>query len=198
MATTSWVLANTGTNVTGIGTIDWSSPTNIHADDGTRSSATTIPPGGASRWLRAYFNFATGDIVPSGATINGIEVEVDTYSVNTYLVRFNAARLVIGGVIGGTDVPSMPSTNWGAASLGDAVITLGGASNLWSATPTASDVRGSTFGVAISAKNDEGSKNRNAVVDYIRMRIHYTVSSSFQAAWYTAPNPDKLLCPGLF
>lgn len=199
MATSSWVSPNSATSLTGIGTIAWTSPTNVHADDGTRASATTIPAAGASRWLRAYFDFATGDVVPAGATIDGIELEVDTYSNDTWPVRFNAARLVIGGSIGGTDVPSMPSTNWGASgTLGEAVITLGGATNLWSSTPTAADVRGSTFGVAISVKNDEASKNRNGVVDYMRMRIYYTVGSSFQAAWYTAPNPDKLLCPGLF
>lgn len=176
MTTSSWVFvkATTGANVTGIGTVAWSNPTDISADDSTRALAASIPAAGASNWLRGYFDFATGDVVPSGVTIDGIEVEVDTYGYDGYPVRFNAARLVIGGTIQGSDVAGMPSTNWGTPSTGDAPILLGGATALWGATPSAADVRGSTFGVAISAKNDEASKARNAYVDYIKMRIYYT------------------------
>ena len=179
MTTSSWVFAKSGSgaSVTGIGTVAWTGATDVNADDSTRASANTIPAGGASNWLRAYFDFATGDVVPAGATIVGIEAEVDCFGYGGYPVRFNAARLVIGGTIQGSNVDNMPATNWGTPSTGDAPLTLGGATNLWGATPSAADVRGSTFGIAISAKNDEASKNRNAGVDYIRMRIYYTVAS---------------------
>lgn len=181
MAVTPWVFvkSGSGTSVAGIGSVSWAGATDISADDGTRANANTVPPGGATNWLRGYIDVATGDLVPSGAMIDGIEARVQTYGIDTQLVRFNAARLVIGGVIGSTNVPSMPSTNWGAPSLGDANILLGGATNLWAETPTAADVRGSTFGIAISAKNDEGSKNRNCVVDCIEMRIYFTLGDVF-------------------
>lgn len=198
MAVTSWVSASSAANVTGTGTISWSNPTYVHTDDADRASATTIPSGGASNWLRAYFSFSSSD-VPSGATIDGIEVEMIVYGSNTLLVRLKDARLVIGGVIGSTDLPSMPTTNWGTTgTIQEETLTLGGATNKWSESPTQANVTGASFGIAISAENYEASKNRNATVDYMRMRIYYTVGVSFKAAWYTAPNPDQLLCPGLF
>ena len=185
MALTAWVFvkATTGASVTGIGTVSWVGATDISADDATRAAANTIPAGGASNWLRGYFDFATGNLVPVGANIDGIEAEVDTFGYDGYPVRFNAARLVIGGTIQGTNVSNMPATNWGTPSIGDAPMTLGGSTNLWGATVSAADVRGATFGIAISAKNDEASKNRNAGVDYIRMRIYYTPAGAPPAAY---------------
>lgn len=182
MAVTSWqfVKSTTGASVSGIGTVAWSGPTNIEADDATRAIATSLGAGAKSYWLRGYFNFTTSD-VPSGATIDGVEVEVDTYNATSYLCRFYAARIVIGGTINGTDVSGMPSTTWGNSPIGEGKLTLGGASNLWNATPTDSDVRGSTFGVAISVENYEASKTRAPGVDYIRMRIYYTTSAVIDA-----------------
>lgn len=176
MAVTSWKFAASGSSVTGIGSVSWTgNTTDVTADDGVRIAASPIAAGGITNWLRSYFAFTTSD-VPVGSTIDGIEVEVDTYGINTYSVRFYAARLVIGGTIGGTNVSGMPSTNWGGVGS-DAPLTLGGATNLWASSPTASDCVGATFGVAIAAENYEASKSRDASVDYVKMRIYYTLGA---------------------
>lgn len=177
MAVTSWVSASSAASVTGTGTVAWTSPTNVHTDDTSRAEATSIPASGESNWLRAYFAFTSSD-VPSGATIDGIEVEMIVYGSNTLLVRLKKARLVIGGTIGSTNMPSMPTTNWGTTgTIQEESLTLGGSSNLWSETPTQGNVTGASFGIAISAENYEASKNRNASVDYMRMRVYYTAAT---------------------
>lgn len=178
MAVTSWKFASSGDSVTGIGSVAWTPDVTgpIAADDAYRTEAASLPAAGITNWLRAYFSFTTSD-VPVGSTVDGIEVEVDTYGVSTYSVRFYAARLVIGGSISGTNVSGMPSTTWGTGGGGDAPMTLGGSTNLWASTPTASDVVGATFGVAIAAENYEASKSRSPSVDYIKMRIYYTLGA---------------------
>lgn len=177
MAVTSWVSASSGATVTGTGTVAWGGPTNIYTDDSNYAIASSLSAGSETNWLRAYFAFTSGD-VPSGATIDGIEVEMIVYGSNITLVRLKKARLVIGGSIGGTNMPSMPTTNWGTTgSVIEETLTLGGSTNLWSATPTQSDVTGASFGIAISAENYEASKARNATVDYMRMRIYYTTGT---------------------
>lgn len=175
MAVTSWRFASSGANVGTIGSMSWASPEDIVSDDANLASADSMPAGTITNWLRAYFGFTTSD-VPVGSTIDGIESEVDTFGVSAFSVRFYAARLVIGGTIGGTNVSGMPSTNWGGAGE-PAPLTLGGASNLWASAPTASDCVGATFGVAIAAENYEAEKSRHAAVDYIKMRIYYTLGA---------------------
>lgn len=182
MAVTAWRFASSGANVQTIGSVSWSAPEEIVSDNANRAYADSMAAGAISNWLRAYFGFTTSD-VPAGSTINGIEAEVDTYGVSTYSVRFYAARLVIGGTIGGTNVSGMPSTNWGGTAS-DAPLTLGGATNLWASSPTASDVVGATFGIAIAAENYEASKSRNATVDYVKMRIYYTPADAPPADIY--------------
>lgn len=177
MAVTSWVSASSAASVTGVGTVAWTNPTNCHADDTNYAAANSMAAGAISNWLRAYFSFSSSD-VPSGATIDGIEVEMIVYGSNTLLVRLKHARLVIGGTIGSTNLPSMPTTNWGTTgTIQEETLTLGGSTNLWSETPTQGNVTGANFGIAISAENYEASKNRNATVDYMRMRIHYTAAT---------------------
>lgn len=174
MTVTSWKSASSAASVAGIGTVDWTNPTNCHVDDTSYAAANSMTASAVSKWLRAYFAFTSSD-VPSGATIDGIEVETIVYGVNTVLIKTNAMRLVVGGIINGTNVSGMDTTNWGTTgSFAEETKTYGGAANLWNASPSQSDVTGASFGCAISAVNYEATKSRNAQLDYMRMRIYYT------------------------
>jgi hypothetical protein len=69
----------------------------------------------------------------------------------------------------------MDTSVWGpSGTIGEQTKTYGGASNLWNGSPSQSDVTGGSFGIAVSAINYEASKQRNATVDFLRMRIYYT------------------------
>lgn len=159
-------------NDASIGTIAWSGPTNILASDDTYATAAI-----SAAHLRSNFLVATnfGFSIPGGSAIVGIlvewEVSHDIFpTIGT--ITDNAARLVKGGVIGGTD--RLNATAW---DVTDAYLPHGGAADLWGDTWTPADINASTFGAALSAKIDMDSST--AQVDHCRITVTYTAGASF-------------------
>ena len=77
-STTGATSPGIGSNVAGIGTVDWLNPTRITAND--NNYATVAVNGSTSRYLRATnFGFA----IPSTATIIGITAEIRRFQNNT-------------------------------------------------------------------------------------------------------------------
>lgn len=90
-------------------------------------------------------------VIPVGATIVGIKVTIPRFNAGTGTVQDNSVRLVIGGVVVGTDEAT--AIDWSTA--GYEVVTYGGPTDLWGLTPTPADINTnglSGFGVAVSAK----------------------------------------------
>lgn len=150
-----------------VGSFAWSNPSNATASDNSRASTATMGSADKSHYLKCTnFGFA----IPTGATINGIEVHVEWASLSGFVnARRYRARIVKGGTIGS-------STSWDSSlSLpgSDTVETLGGSADLWGETWAASDVNGSTFGVALACQGPSfwwGS----ADVDHVQITVHYT------------------------
>jgi hypothetical protein len=151
MPTTSYLSPGTVTGNVG-------NPGNIQESDDVRTSTNT---NGAVQ--ATNFGFA----IPSGATIDGVEVGVEfrvtggTWNVTAQL--YNASA-----VIGSS------KTGANTSSTTDITQTFGGASDLWGATLTRDIVNGSGYGVDVLATRVSGAGGARLQMDHVQMRITYT------------------------
>lgn len=136
------------------GTVAWSNPTNVEADDGVFASPGSVSA--LTHYLNASgYNFS----IPSNATVNGIQVDVVRKAalsgvgnlcpggINT-VCDINAVLITSSGALGTTNEAS--TTPWAAAI---ATSTYGGPSDLWGASWAPSDINSSNFGFAISVNS---------------------------------------------
>lgn len=168
----------TGASVSGIGTLSWGSPSSINAEDGGGAFSGSWSFGTRiSYWLKATnFGFA----IPSGATIDGIIVEIRRFSAHTGANRSrdNSLKIVKGDVISGSELAATttdyPSTY--------AYASYGSSSNLWGLSWTHTDINATDFGVALSTSFYSGGKvNVTCAVDHIRITVHYTTGGGSSA-----------------
>ncbi len=145
------------------GTIAWSNPGNIAADDGSVAAA-AMTSGATSEHLKGTdFDFA----IPAGATIDGIVLEIERRGQATDRISDVDVKLVKGGAVVGD--------NKAAGSFWTTTLTYqsyGGASDLWGTTWTESDVNALGFGAVMSCTSTGGSSG--AQVDAFRITVHYT------------------------
>lgn len=117
---------------------------------------------------------AFGFTIPTGATIDGIEVEVDrwaTGSLQKHSVRDQFVRLYKGGVLAPTNRGSLLVT-WPTIST---VKTYGSSSDLWGNTWTAEDINDPTFGVGFSVRlDDQNGYLIEGFIDYLKVTVYYT------------------------
>lgn len=145
---------------------DWTNPSNVSADDATEAqiTAATYDAGDHSFRLKAT-NF--GFSIPSGATINGIIVEIDRRDfagdAQDQEVRlYDSSSTLVGD-------DKQTATSWPSTS---AVATYGSSSDTWAAGLDAADINSANFGVALIVLAN--SANTDIGVDYIRVTVHYT------------------------
>lgn len=181
MATAGPNSAGTGANDASVGERAWTNPGNITASDDTRASTTMVGVELTTQYLKAT-NF--GFSIPSGATINGITVNVEKQASGSddYQVR-----IVKGGTIGATDRAKAGA--WGAS---DTSYTYGSSSDLWGETWTDADINSSTFGFVISAERPGFKVAGSCAVDHITITIDYTAGgASFIAK--SNPRPSQAI-----
>lgn len=178
-------------NDTSIGTVSWTNLNNVTTSNNVYSVAGLFANGSAngSYYLKCRdFAFA----IPTGATIDGIKVEVQKFDT---LIYDNAVRIMKGDVIGSTD-KSSPDP-WPASST---YISYGGENDLWGESWSPSDINSSGFGFAISAKTE--SAPEDAYIDHIRITVYYTeyVSGEGDSTGFVyldgASDTDIQLSPG--
>jgi len=168
-ATTNIVeFAGTGTSVVG-SEEDWTTPSNITADD---SSVATVTLSNQTDWLYASnFGFA----IPSGATINGIEVTINKSAVDNFgevFVYDTDVQLYDGSAFSGDNKEKAAA--W-PTSLTDSV--YGGSSDAWGVTLTPAMVNDSSFGVGLQAEHQLGGNSAVTTVDYITLEVFYSTDS---------------------
>lgn len=177
MTTTGPNLAGTGADDAAVGTISWSNPTRITADDASTSDCVNGTGGSTTTHYLKATNF--GFAIAADQQIDGILVEIDRSAVANSASRYVkdlTVKLVIGGTVSGSNladtVTKYPTTS--------AIASYGGASSLWGLTPTYSDVNGSTFGVVLSCTNvsDSGKVNVFGSVDFIRITITHSTAAA--------------------
>lgn len=176
MPNTGAVSCGTGTNEVISGS-DWINPGNITASDDSRSTAALT--GSASLRFTQYLiasNF--GFSIPSGATIDGILVEIERSATTTsgsprdLIVQLtdDAASTGLAG-----DNKADTATTWPTT---DAYASYGGASDTWAFSPTDSIINASGFGVLIRAQKTSGETSTTVRVDHVRITVYYTAGAS--------------------
>jgi len=175
-----------------IGTVAWSSPTRALQLDTVRATAVAVPAStGISRYLvLTGFNLSGID---SGDTILGVRVEVMASGAASSSIRFNAVRLVKGGVISGDD---RAADNAGSLTTSDAMFGFGAHNSLWGLTLTRDDVVASNFGVAISMKNIHATVATDARIDFVKLSVTFTQDAyevNYDGQWYARPAGGQVL-----
>ena len=156
-------------SVGGIGTEAWSNPGNAGANGG--GDATVVLDGDTSNWLRCLnYSFS----IPAGATILGIELNVERRSDRTTNGGSDDAgvRLVKAGVIQPTDYQT--DADYGTAT--NVVETYGGANDLWGNTWTPADINAANFGAVFAATKPSGGGPAHTVsVDFMSITVYYSL-----------------------
>jgi len=172
MVDTGWVIAGTGANVTGIGTEAWSSPGNVTADDASGASGAAAAKDEQMNYLRGS-NF--GLSVPTGATIDGIEMRFQCFDNNTQSV-INDARLYHPSAGNATDQEAGESSVFGQSWVD---YDYGGATELHGETWTAANVNDSTFGAMMSVDvNGALGVGGDPLCDAIWIKVYYTEAAA--------------------
>lgn len=154
-------------SVAGIGSVAWSNPGDAVSNDDVYASATV--DGTITNYLQCT---SYGLSIPTGATIEGITVNVERKSSRTQNggSQDAAMRIIKGGVVGTVDRSS--GTVYTTA---DATEPHGGATDLWGETWTAADINAANFGAAFAAtKPDPGGLAHTITVDVVEITISYT------------------------
>ncbi len=141
----------------------WATVDNAKVNDSSYSTNGSGAP--ATHYLKAT---AFGFAIPSGATINGIEVGITRKaSINAKFeyANDNIVKLVKGGTVSGDSKAS--TTKWPTS---DGTVTYGTTSDLWGTTWADTDINASNFGVVLSAN----TVTATASVNYISVTITYT------------------------
>ena len=153
---------------------------NAYASDNVYASNSTnlASNGNYSDYLSvAGFGFS----IPSGSTIDGIEVVIERSNPNGK-IKDNIVSLIKGGTIGGNNYAS--SVTWPVA---DGTITYGNGTDLWGNTWADSDINSSAFGIAFSWKrNGGGASTAYASIDLLTIKVYYTVPLPIQLAGFIA------------
>lgn len=153
---------------TSVGTRTWSSHASVLLSDDTRASAQSVASGQITHYLKTSgYGFA----IPSGATINGIEVNLEgRATVAGNATVDHRARVVKAGVIQATELAS--AVVWPGPSV-DGIRTYGGPTSLPDGPWAPADVNDAGFGFAISATNSNVSASQ-AQVDHLPITVYYT------------------------
>lgn len=184
---TQTLYAASATNVTGTGTIAWTTPGDAAGTENEGYWASSSASGSNtfySNWLKGAYNFS----VPTNATINGIEVVVKADrlggGVGGYLDKINLVRAGTIESTGKTDTVAIPNGGFFVNR------TYGGPSDLWGASWAPSDINSSSFGVAVASKLADGSFEGVTVdVDAMSITVYYAVPNTSPIMYYDNTSP---------
>lgn len=181
MADTGWLTASAFTDDTFCGTPGasssggWQNETNAYADGG--SFARVEGNGKTSGITRTVHYSGFGASVPSGATIDGIELRIDRWN-NRITGSPNFSDNVVRIQKTDTDGSANNKASGSSWPLSEGTATYGGASDLWGLTLTDSDVNASTFGMHLCVYYTAfGGTRAYAQVDYVSIKVYYTEAS---------------------
>lgn len=165
---------NDFSNNTGVGSLTWSSFSNIALSDNARAEngVTLSLLGTATTNYLVVQDF--GFSLPSSAAVCGIEVTIERRVTGILLassVRDNSIRLVKNNVIGGTNLAS--NSSW---TNSDVSAVYGDVNEAWGSAWTATDINATNFGVAISARFDGvAGVFLNAEIDHVTVRVFFNI-----------------------
>lgn len=152
------------------GIVEWTTPSNAQASDNVRTIAPiNVDIVELTHWLKVtdFTSFA----IPGGATIDGIQVEVEKSVSGAELSAIaEDLRTVQGGIVGGTNLGV--TSGWDTL---DAYTVYGGATQLWGRSWTADDINAAGFGAVIAPTgNNTALTIKRFQVDHVRITVFYT------------------------
>lgn len=154
----------------------WTNPTNAGASDDARATAamnSAIAHVNHTCYLWCLAHDGGLNAIPVGATINGIQIDIEKRkTAGLGNAKDNSLRLIKGGALVGDDKAS--ALAYGGS---DAVASYGGAADLWGTTWTRAQVVAADFGVGLSCKAEAGTAT--AGIDDIIVTVTYTLAVLF-------------------
>lgn len=152
------------------GTYSWSNITNVYSEDGSAMStgSQTWTSGTTSDTIRfTGFGFTTSEI-PSGSTIDGIELRVVSRNSPSVTYTFHLFDATNGLSVSSKTLITSTGGTFGA-------FTRGGDGDLFgNSSISDSDVRASTFGVQVVVSPFTPPDTTNVEIDTIQLRIFGT------------------------
>jgi hypothetical protein len=170
MASTGAVVFGTAANDAAFGVRAWNNPTNAQADDTSYATIVGEHFKGDQTELSNYLKFSNANLsaIPDGSTIDGFEIKLWRDNTNNS-VKDHTLKLVLGGSVTGDNFADT-GTNWPNPGA-PAAKTYGGASSLFSTSPTAAQVKDSGFGFVAAVTAYIDSMGR---VDFATVEVFYT------------------------
>jgi hypothetical protein len=153
-------LVGAGASIAGPDTA-WINPNNIVADDSALASCSPPVDTGSNNLAGTVCGFT----IPTGATIDGVVVELNDLSGNTTGVF--SLSLSKDGVspIGTTKTP-VAGVGW---------VSYGGISDLWGTTWTPTEINATTFGALLMIVLADATASS---IDSMRITVYYTVGGT--------------------
>ena len=147
-----------------VGTRAWSTVNNAKVSDDVYATATVS---GISHYLKAT-NF--GFSIPTGATINGILVEIERKHASDVIYTIDSiVKIVKADGTFGTTNKADTATHW---TTTDTYKSYGSSSDLWGETWDSTKINDVDFGVGLSIEGFVGTGV--SYVDHIRITVYYT------------------------
>jgi hypothetical protein len=172
MAVTAYKTPGTCANVDRDLHSDWAFPDNAKTSDNSHTENLVWKGVFYSDWLRlTNFGFSASDI-PSGSTINGIEVKIERYSL--YSNKINDSALKLRKTSGQIGDNKASATYWPTSDAEVTYPSSGGATDTWNASLIDTDITSSDFGVDLSANNVDTESVQACYVDCVSIRVYYT------------------------
>ena len=143
----------------------WTTSTNVASSNNAYATASIAASGQSANLDSTGFGFT----IPTGATITGIQVDIERKASATSSIEdYDVYVLKGGSATGITDHAS--TTDW---TTSDATRSYGNSSDLWGTTWTVTDINASNFGVRLKALNLTTSA-KTASVDWVQITVFYT------------------------
>lgn len=144
----------------------WTNITNVGSSDNTYATFGNIT-GSVGRYTDYLVATNFGFNLPAGATITGIQAEVERADPNGRTADYSV-RIVKNGTIGTTEQAFNASY-----SISDNIQTYGNGGDTWGESWTVTDINSANFGIAIAAKRSVAGGSTAGRVDNIRIYVFY-------------------------
>jgi len=168
---TSTQSAGSAVNGSGGGSTNWTNPGNVTTSDDNHATFSATFDGDSSKDLDCT-NF--GFSIPAGATINGIEANIER---NGFDIIDLSIKLLNGDGAGGESAQDKSTgASW---SVSDTVDSFGDSTDTWGETWSVSDVNSSDFGVRIQCQDNTAGAPPTlgfASIDHVEITVYYTAS----------------------
>lgn len=174
--------SQTGTVSSTTGSSGWTNPNNIFTSNNGYAVSGSITNSSVTGFIYALGN---GFSIPSGATIDGVEVSVEgkcQYSGSAFTIRASSSEIRL--VYSGSDISSLPPTgvsNVAFTTTTDATKTLGSPTTLWGAALTDTIVNDASFGVRFRLYNSLAT-TQTFSIDRVSITVYYTDSAGVQSS----------------